>query len=72
MVGEPNVAALLADMTLEAGESDRCLVIDLGGGTFDVALVEGGEGVAEIKSSTGSNSVGGLDFDDALVDFAEN
>lgn len=72
MVGEPNVAALLTDMTMEPGESSRCLVIDLGGGTFDVALVEGGEGVAEIRSSTGSNSVGGLDFDDALVAFAEN
>lgn len=70
MVGEPNVAALLIDRA--AGRDEvSCLVVDLGGGTFDVALVESGEGVAEIRNTAGSNEVGGLDFDTAVIDYAE-
>ncbi|MFY1689131.1 Hsp70 family protein [Plantactinospora sp. WMMB782] len=74
MVGEPNIASVLnASHTSETAywEEQNFLVVDLGGGTFDVALVEGGEGVAEIKAAAGSNVVGGLDFDLAVVRYAE-
>ncbi len=71
MIGEPNVAAYLTLLTEENSDDISCLVVDLGGGTFDVALVEAGEGVAEIKSTYGSNSVGGLDYDVAIVAYAE-
>jgi molecular chaperone DnaK (HSP70) len=70
MIGEPNVAALLIDQTSGRGDVS-CLVVDLGGGTFDVALVESGEGVAEIRNTAGSNEVGGLDFDLAVMTYAE-
>jgi molecular chaperone DnaK len=69
-IGEPNAAA----MTLRESDPDwmgACVVIDLGGGTFDVAVVEYGEGVCEIKEVAGSNTVGGLDFDAALTGYVE-
>lgn len=72
MIGEPNVAAYLTLLTEENSSEIDCLVVDLGGGTFDVALVEAGEGVAEIKSTYGSNSVGGLDYDLAIATYAES
>ncbi|GHJ46870.1 molecular chaperone DnaK [Catellatospora sp. TT07R-123] len=65
-VGEPNLAGIVTD----AGEDDQILVVDLGGGTFDVALLEYEHGVAELKSSVGSQFIGGLDFDEALFDYA--
>jgi molecular chaperone DnaK (HSP70) len=66
IVGEPNIASVLT----ASPETDlNRLVVDLGGGTFDVALVEAGEGVAEIKAAAGSNQVGGLDFDAAVAAF---
>ncbi|EOD65592.1 Hsp70 family protein [Amycolatopsis vancoresmycina] len=71
MIGEPNAASLLTLMATPEQEQDY-LVVDLGGGTFDVALVEAGEGIAEVRAVTGSNEVGGLDFDDALVAYAED
>jgi molecular chaperone DnaK (HSP70) len=72
MVGEPNIAAHLTYNTGQTpGQDVSCLVIDLGGGTFDVALVDAGEGVAEVKSSFGSNKVGGLDYDVAVAHYAE-
>ncbi|HEX6684255.1 MAG TPA: Hsp70 family protein [Candidatus Limnocylindrales bacterium] len=66
LVGEPNLAGLGLNLQREA----TWLVIDLGGGTFDVALLESGDGLAEIRAASGSNAVGGLDFDRALVDHA--
>ncbi|MEV6303304.1 Hsp70 family protein [Actinoplanes sp. NPDC051861] len=68
MHGEPNMAAL----TVENGSDweGTVLVVDLGGGTFDVALVEIGDDVYEIKSVAGNNDVGGLDFDTALAEHA--
>ncbi len=71
MIGEPNAAALLTLMATSDVEQDY-LVVDLGGGTFDVALVESGEGVAEVRSVAGSNEVGGLDYDDAMMTYAEH
>ncbi|MCA2215450.1 Hsp70 family protein [Jidongwangia harbinensis] len=74
LVGEPNIAAVLTSPDEgEPGfdEEQQFLVVDLGGGTFDVALVESGDGVAEIKSANGSSTVGGLDYDRAIVAFAE-
>ncbi|MER6792876.1 Hsp70 family protein [Amycolatopsis mediterranei] len=70
MIGEPNAASLLTLMATPEAEQDY-LVVDLGGGTFDVALVEAGEGVAEVRAVAGSNEVGGLDFDDVMVAYAE-
>ncbi len=66
MVGEPNVAAHL----LAADRPDwegHALVVDLGGGTLDVAVVEVGDGVLEVKSVYGDNHLGGIDFDAALA-----
>ena len=68
VIGEPNIATVL---NASEGES-QYLVVDLGGGTFDVALVESGSGVAEINAAAGSNQVGGLDFDSAVARFAED
>ncbi|WP_082159525.1 Hsp70 family protein [Micromonospora sp. HK10] len=72
VVGEPNIASVLTAATsIGSGDEEHSLVVDLGGGTFDVALVESGHGIAEIKASAGSNTVGGLDFDLAVVSYAE-
>lgn len=68
MLGEPNVAPLALD---DVESEDTVLVVDLGGGTFDVALVEVGMGLVEVKAAAGSNHVGGLDFDRAIVALAE-
>lgn len=68
VIGEPNIATVL---NASEGESDY-LVVDLGGGTFDVALVSSGSGIAEIEAVAGSNQVGGLDFDSAMAKFAED
>ncbi|MBV1850916.1 Hsp70 family protein [Catellatospora tritici] len=65
-VGEPNLAGMVTD----AAEEDQILVVDLGGGTFDVALVDYLHGIAELRSSVGSQFIGGLDFDEALFDYA--
>jgi molecular chaperone DnaK (HSP70)/uncharacterized caspase-like protein len=70
MIGEPNAAA----MTLRESDHDwdgTCLVVDLGGGTFDVAVVMYGDGVCEVSAVAGSNTVGGLDFDAALAGHVE-
>jgi molecular chaperone DnaK (HSP70)/uncharacterized caspase-like protein len=70
MIGEPNAAA----MTLRESDHDwdgTCLVVDLGGGTFDAAVVMYGDGVCEVRTVAGSNTVGGLDFDVALAGYVE-
>jgi molecular chaperone DnaK len=67
IVNEPTAAALAYG--LDKGEHDQTiLVFDLGGGTFDVSLLEIGEGVVEVKATSGDNNLGGDDWDQRVVD----
>src|ERR1700759_1856809 len=66
IVNEPTAAALAYG--LDKGEKEqRILVFDLGGGTFDVSLLEIGDGVIEVKATSGDNHLGGDDWDDRIV-----
>ena len=67
IVNEPTAAALAYG--LDKGDHDQTiLVFDLGGGTFDVSLLEIGEGVVEVKATSGDNNLGGDDWDQRVVD----
>jgi molecular chaperone DnaK len=67
VVNEPTAAALAYG--LDKGEKEQTiLVFDLGGGTFDVSLLEIGEGVIEVKATAGDNRLGGDDWDNKVVD----
>jgi molecular chaperone HscC len=66
LLNEPTAAALAYGLR-EHGSESRFLVFDLGGGTFDVSVLELFEGVVEVRASTGDNFLGGEDFDDLLV-----
>jgi molecular chaperone DnaK len=67
IVNEPTAAALAYG--LDKGEKEQTiLVFDLGGGTFDVSLLEIGEGVIEVKATAGDNRLGGDDWDQRIVD----
>ena len=67
IVNEPTAAALAYG--LDKGDKEQTiLVFDLGGGTFDVSLLEIGDGVVEVKATNGDNHLGGDDWDQALVD----
>src|SRR5438270_1843979 len=67
IVNEPTAAALAYG--LDKGDKDQTiLVFDLGGGTFDVSLLEIGEGVIEVKATNGDNHLGGDDWDQRVVD----
>ena len=66
IINEPTSAALAYG--LDKGDKEQTiLVFDLGGGTFDVSLLEIGDGVVEVKATNGDNNLGGDDWDDALV-----
>lgn len=65
IVNEPTAAALAYG--LDKGDDQTILVYDLGGGTFDVSLLEIGEGVVEVKATSGDNHLGGDDWDNAIV-----
>ncbi|MGK2887532.1 MAG: molecular chaperone DnaK [Rhodococcus sp. (in: high G+C Gram-positive bacteria)] len=67
IVNEPTAAALAYG--LDKGEDQTILVFDLGGGTFDVSLLEIGEGVVEVKATSGDNHLGGDDWDSKVVDW---
>ena len=68
IVNEPTAAALAYGLDKE--ESDQTiLVFDLGGGTFDVSILEIGEGVFEVKSTSGDTQLGGDDWDQAVIDW---
>jgi len=68
IINEPTAAALAYGLDKE--ESDRTvLVFDLGGGTFDVSVLEIGEGVFEVKSTSGNTHLGGDDWDDRVMDW---
>jgi len=65
IINEPTAAALAYG--LDKGEDHTILVYDLGGGTFDVSILELGEGVFEVKATSGNNRLGGDDFDDKII-----
>ena len=65
IVNEPTAAALAYG--LEKSEDHTILVYDLGGGTFDVSILELGDGVFEVKATSGNNRLGGDDFDERVV-----
>ena len=67
IVNEPTAAALAYG--LDKGDDQTILVFDLGGGTFDVSLLEIGEGVVEVKATSGDNHLGGDDWDSRVVDW---
>ncbi len=68
IINEPTAAALAYGLDKEGAEQ-TILVFDLGGGTFDVSVLELGEGVFEVKSTAGDNHLGGDNFDKAIVDW---
>jgi molecular chaperone DnaK len=67
ILNEPTAASLAYG--LDRGESELILVFDLGGGTFDVSILEIGDGVFEVKSTSGDTQLGGNDFDKKIVDW---
>ena len=67
IINEPTAAALAYG--LDKDNSETVLVFDLGGGTFDVSILELGDGVFEVKSTSGNNHLGGDDFDKRIMDY---
>lgn len=65
IVNEPTAAALAYG--LDKSEDQTILIYDLGGGTFDVSILELGDGVFEVKATSGNNKLGGDDFDDVII-----
>ncbi|CAG4934100.1 MULTISPECIES: molecular chaperone DnaK [Acidithrix] len=68
IINEPTAAALAYGLDKE-GEDQTVLVFDLGGGTFDVSVLEIGDGVFEVKSTSGNTSLGGDDWDQRVIDW---
>ena len=67
IINEPTAAAL--SYGLDKGHDHTILVYDLGGGTFDVSVLELGDGVFEVKATSGNNKLGGDDFDDRVIEY---
>ena len=67
IINEPTAAALAYG--LDHGESQKIMVYDLGGGTFDVSIIEIGDGVIEVLATCGDNHLGGDDFDQRLTNY---
>ncbi|MGE7759197.1 molecular chaperone DnaK [Peribacillus sp. NPDC097895] len=68
IINEPTAAALAYGLD-KTEEDQTILVFDLGGGTFDVSVMELGDGVFEVKSTAGDNRLGGDDFDQVIIDY---
>jgi molecular chaperone DnaK len=68
IINEPTAAALAYGLD-KAGKEELILVYDLGGGTFDVSLLEIGDGVVEVKATAGDNKLGGDDWDEKVIDY---
>ncbi len=68
IINEPTAAALAYGLDKQ-DENQTVLVYDLGGGTFDVSILELGDGVFEVKSTSGNNKLGGDDFDKRIMDY---
>ena len=67
IINEPTAAALAYG--LDKSQSQKIMVYDLGGGTFDVSIIEIGDGVIEVLSTAGNNRLGGDDFDQKITDY---
>ena len=67
IINEPTAAALAYG--LEKGKEEKIVVFDLGGGTFDVSVLELGDGVFEVRATNGDTHLGGEDFDNAIVNY---
>ena len=70
IINEPTAASLAYGLDKKGGK--KIAVYDLGGGTFDVSILEIGDGVFEVKSTNGDTFLGGEDFDDTIVDYLVN
>ncbi|MEG2351319.1 MAG: molecular chaperone DnaK [Bacilli bacterium] len=68
IINEPTAAALAYGLDKQE-KTQTVLVYDLGGGTFDVSILELGDGVFEVKSTSGNNKLGGDDFDERIIDY---
>src|SRR3984893_17031765 len=69
IINEPTAAALAYGLDKEGEADHTVLVFDLGGGTFDVSVLEIGEGVFEVKSTSGNTHLGGDDWDQRVIDW---
>ena len=69
IINEPTAAALAYGLDKKGEADETILVFDLGGGTFDVSVLEIGDGVFEVKATAGDNHLGGDNFDKAVVDW---
>lgn len=67
IINEPTAAALAYG--IDKGEDHTVLVFDLGGGTFDVSILELGDGIFEVRATSGNNRLGGDDFDEKVIDW---
>ena len=67
IINEPTAAAL--SYGIDKGEDQKVMVYDLGGGTFDVSIIEMGDGVQEVLATAGNNRLGGDDFDKRIMDW---
>jgi len=69
IINEPTAAALAYGLDKEGKSDEKIAVYDLGGGTFDVSILELGDGVFEVKSTNGDTHLGGADFDRAIINY---
>ena len=69
IINEPTAAALAYGIDKDVAASQKVLIFDLGGGTFDVSILEMGDGVFEVLATSGNNKLGGDDFDNKIVDW---
>ncbi len=67
IINEPTAASLAYG--LDKADNQKIMVYDLGGGTFDVSILELGDGVFEVKATSGNNNLGGDDFDNKIIDW---
>ncbi|MEZ5171376.1 MAG: molecular chaperone DnaK [Acidimicrobiia bacterium] len=69
IINEPTAASLAYGLDKSEGSDETILVFDLGGGTFDVSLLELGDGVFEVKATAGNSSLGGDDWDERVIEW---
>ncbi len=69
IVNEPTAAALAYGLGKDSSKEEKIAVYDLGGGTFDISILELGDGVFEVKSTNGDTHLGGDDFDQVVIDW---
>ena len=72
IINEPTAASLAYGLDKAGGKNQKILVYDLGGGTFDVSILEIGDGVFEVIATAGDNRLGGDDFDKRIMDLVVN